>query len=857
MEDKKIFKLEDLVLKVNPIYDPNKLNLDDWENFINRLCGDREYQKDAIRTSIIYLAGGKYTSILQLANENFNNNNEIRRKFDDSCSKMNESLQLQDKLYATIDLATGTGKSYVLYGIAQIMLGLGLVDKVLLLCPSLTIESGLTQKFNELSGNSNIKESLPDNAIYKNPGIVDANVTIKNGDICIENIHSVYNTTGSSIKNSFQFCGSKTLVLNDEAHHIFNKSTGKGTETSDFKKWKELLLDKQYNFKYIIGTTGTAYIEDEYFTNVIYRYSLKDAMDDKIIKEIKYIDKGGDVRREIKFQEIYQNHRDNKDMYPRVKPLTILITKDILNAKQLLNELEGFLAKKENKSIEEISKKTLIVTSSNDHKDNIVKLKQVDDKENPIEWIVSVSMLTEGWDVKNVFQIVPWEDRAFNSKLLIAQVLGRGLRIPEEYSTPQPKVIVFNHDSWSKNIKGLVEEILENEVRINSQIIKDTDRSKFNFKVYNIDYGKIEKEINHKIKKEMDFSRIEKEGIGLISQSLETENEITYIRMGDSVLEDKKYLIENESYDIEEIIDKLYEEFEMRDWEGKTLKLGKDKYTQNELPPRHIIKNIILKSMSGVGIKGNKLIERNRNSILHSFNTLLRTKSKTVVSTTFEKEIYEIPTINMGKESLGIGNFRKESTIYYTTNYLNEVDDEQAKLIKLLDADQSLPRHSVKEINEYCFKTPLSVILTGCFPEREFVKLLCKQENAALVNSWIKSRDTGFYSIDYTWRKNNHQKSNNLFNPDFFIEVKNENGSKIIVVETKADNDICEENKAKYKYAKDHFRKLNKKMKENNIDQTYIFHFLSPNGYNDFFEYLRNDKLESFKCELERLLEEE
>jgi len=47
-----------------------------------------------------------------------------------------------------------------------------------------------------------------------------------------------------------------------------------------------------------------------------------------------------------------------------------------------------------------------------------------------VEWIVSVSMLNEGWDVKRVFQIVPHEEKAFNSKLLIAQVLGRGLRVP-------------------------------------------------------------------------------------------------------------------------------------------------------------------------------------------------------------------------------------------------------------------------------------------------------------------------------------------------------------------------------------------------------------------------------------------
>ena len=36
-------------------------------------------------------------------------------------------LQLPNKLAASIDLATGTGKSYVIYGIAQIMMGLGLV----------------------------------------------------------------------------------------------------------------------------------------------------------------------------------------------------------------------------------------------------------------------------------------------------------------------------------------------------------------------------------------------------------------------------------------------------------------------------------------------------------------------------------------------------------------------------------------------------------------------------------------------------------------------------------------------------------------------------------------------------------
>jgi type III restriction enzyme len=65
------------------------------------------------------------------------------------------------------------------------------------------------------------------------------------------------------------------------------------------------------------------------------------------------------------------------------------------------------------------------VTSHSDHKDNIEILRKVHDSSNPVEWICSVAMLTEGWDVPNVFQIVPSEEKAFNSKLLISQVIGR------------------------------------------------------------------------------------------------------------------------------------------------------------------------------------------------------------------------------------------------------------------------------------------------------------------------------------------------------------------------------------------------------------------------------------------------
>ncbi|HES0077871.1 TPA: DEAD/DEAH box helicase family protein, partial [Streptococcus pyogenes] len=320
-------------------------------------------------------------------------------------------------------LSTGTGKSYVIYGIAQILLSEKLVKRVLVLCPSLTIEKGLTEKFEDLVSNPELRNAIPEESKNILPRIINANSTIIEGDICIENIHAVYESTGSSIKDSFKNGGEDTLVLNDESHHIFNK-----TNEKDIKKWKAFLLNETYNFRYILGFTGTAYIDDEYFNDVIYRYSLRSAIDDKVVKSIDYVQKDDVSRdREYKFQKIHKNHENNKIKYSKIKPISILITKDIRSAKNLYEDFIDFLCDFEQINREKAERKVLIVTSDKKHKANLKMLDFVDEKENSFEWIISVSMLTEGWDVKNVFQIVPWEDRAFNSKLLIAQVLGRGL----------------------------------------------------------------------------------------------------------------------------------------------------------------------------------------------------------------------------------------------------------------------------------------------------------------------------------------------------------------------------------------------------------------------------------------------
>lgn len=851
MNSKIVFNQKDLILKVNKNYDKSKLNLDKWESFLDVLCGDREYQKEAIRSAIIYLSSGMYTSIEDIVKENYDNNQELSKKY----SRIEDyytNIQIKNKLFANIDLATGTGKSYVIYGIAQILLSEKFIKRVLVLCPSLTIEKGLLKKFEELSANSNLRNTIPNELIGLTPRIISADSTIREGDICVENIHAVYETTGSSIKDSFKNGGSSTLVLNDESHHIFNNTSEK-----DIKKWKEFLLNKEYGFKYILGFTGTAYIDDEYFNDVIYRYSLRSAIDDKIVKTIDYVQKD-DVSsdREYKFQKIRENHEANKRKYPNVNPISILITKDIRSSKNLYEDFIDFLTDFEKIDKGEAEKKVLIVTSDAKHKTNLSMLEYVDSKENSYEWIISVSMLTEGWDVKNVFQIIPWEDRAFNSKLLISQVLGRGLRIPFEYQNPQPSVVVFNHDSWSKNIKSLVNEVLEIETRIISTVKYNGNRNKYNFSVKNLIYDKEEKEVNTETKN-LNYTKSWEDGIKLKSQILSSIKETEYENLLTGKVRNIEYDIKLRTKTVDEVLDKIFHEFRLRDWETQILGLGDNVvYSKENLPPREKIEAILRKSMQAAGITGDVLIEENAKTIFAAFSTLFRARNKTVINTIKSTEFIDVNTADMRDETRGISSFRTDSMLFYSDQYKNEMpNDEQKAIIDAFVDDDSFPRRAYTEINHNEFKTPLNTVIATADPEYQFLKkFLFKNENAQKIQAWVKSRDMGFYSIEYSYKLHSHTKIGS-FNPDFIIKLAKSEDTYLFI-EIKDDGDGSTENRGKYKAAKEHFRLLNEKLSSKGIKEKYLFHFLSPNDYQTFFKYLREDRLDTFVSGLDNMLEE-
>jgi len=853
----KTYNTQDLVLQVRKSFDPSKLNLSEWERFLNILCGDRFYQKEAIKSSIIYLASGNYSSIEDLVQENSRNNPQLTTRYH-SIEDYKKKVQLPGKLSATVDLATGTGKSFVIYGIAQIALGVGIIDKVLVLCPSITIREELTRKFIDLASDKRLIDALPEGAHWRNPAIINANETIKPGSLCVTNIHSVYASNSSSIVASLGFGqGDTCLVLNDESHHVYNKAEGRDEETQSIKKWKEFLLNTAYSFRYILGFSGTTYIDNEYFNDVIYRYSLRQAIEDRFVKKIDYVHKDDSSNENEKFQKVYQNHVANKDTYSKIKPLTILVTRDIKEAKQLQTRLADFLLTKGEGSEEYIrTKKILVVTSHADHKHNVLKLPYVDTDETT-EWIISVAMLTEGWDVKNVFQIVPMEEKAFNSKLLISQVLGRGLRLPNAY--PNSRVVVFNHDSWSTKIQDLVNEILEIEERLRNSIITVGDRAKFNFSLYNINYDKQPLIIeNPKASNESKVFNY-KGHIDLVSETFEHETETTYISI-DGTQIPVTYKVEKEKFDVQEIINKIIYDFETRDWEGKVLKLQDHEYTKNNLPPREEIADYIRRSMERVGIKGDSVGKSNRTAIYSTFNTLLRQSNVSRIYSKMPESIIEVQTAKRDHESISALSLRQNSTVYHSDKYLDEIVIEDTLLtFKEVLEDDTLPRKAISSPkNSFTFKTPLDLVFVTHEPEKKFVDLLTKDENALKITSWIKSTAQSFYSIEYTLQQGSHSIQRS-FNPDFFIKFDKDDIEYIIVVETKSDNDDDDENKAKYKYAKQHFIDLNAQLQEHGIKQHYKFHFLSPIDFATFFEYLRDGRLINgeFYGTLEKLLNNE
>jgi type III restriction enzyme len=107
-----------------------------------------------------------------------------------------------------------------------------------------------------------------------------------------------------------------------------------------------------------------------------------------------------------------------------VKPFMLVIARDTTHAAALLGTIEGlFDGQYKGKVIQVDSSKT-----GAEEEEMIRRLLLVESYTEPTEIVIHVNMLKEGWDVTNLYTIVPL--RAANARTLIEQSIGRGLRLP-------------------------------------------------------------------------------------------------------------------------------------------------------------------------------------------------------------------------------------------------------------------------------------------------------------------------------------------------------------------------------------------------------------------------------------------
>jgi type III restriction enzyme len=822
------YSVSDLVLEVPEKVDPKRLDLDEYADFLELLTQGRQFQEEAILATLRLLAGGEFASSRDLALLNYRKNPHLESRYG-SQDRLVQTLPFPEKLACSIDLATGTGKSYVIYALARILLNEGLVDRVLTLCPSTTIEAGLLDKFRALSAERELRDALPRRQGIRNPDIIQASSTIEPGKICVENIHATYTGSKSAIADSLAGKGDRTLVLNDEAHHLFSPTD------KELRKWKGFLDDAVFSFRRIVGFSGTCYVGNEYFADVIYRYSLPTAIEDGTVKRVWYVDEDTSRTETAAFQKIMANHESNRKKYRPLKPLTILVTKDIKAATALAGRLVEFLDKASKQTKRSASGKVLVVTSAREHAANIAALPLVDTKANPTEWIVSVSMLTEGWDVKNVFQIVPHEQRAFNSKLLIAQVLGRGLRIPQGFEGIQPEVTVFNHERWASAIRHLVDEVMELDVRIASYPV--SERDKFNFELDQLVYVAAAR--TETVSPRRSSVSIPKT-VALAPQANRSKQRTRYRLLTGREERELNVEIVYSMRSVPEVAARIRNKLRAIDLEQGT--------SYSKKANRRQLEETIRRSLKRAGAIDDLVSEENEQRILAAFGPLARTKTRQRPRMTVQVDrVEQINTRVMPVRSIRVSSLRKEAGLFYDDISLLAGEESDRRQVAEIDDGHPYGGAVQRIPNPYNFKTPANVVLATHRPEREFAKALFKSENAKSIDAWAKSPDSHFYGIEFTYRKGEHQKQA-TFNPDFLISLRR--GKEILIVETKADGDVTEENRGKLKYAELHVAALNKYQKK----RRYHFHFLSPRDYGLFFQKLRDGSYTEFQADLHTAL---
>jgi type III restriction enzyme len=236
------------------------------------------------------------------------------------------------------------------------------------------------------------------------------------------------------------------MVLNDEAHHIHDPRMAWFKSIEDIHnrlKQKDAALSLQ------IDVTATPkHNNGAIFVQTVADYPLVEAISQNVVKHPVLPDAASraklNERQSAKYTEKYTDYihlgviewRKAYDEHKKLgkKAILFVMTDDTRNCDDVAEYLEGHYP--------DLKDSVLVIHTKNNGeiseaqsgkaKDVLESLRkeanEIDDADNPYKAIISVMMLKEGWDVRNVTTIVGLRAYSAKSNILPEQTLGRGLR---------------------------------------------------------------------------------------------------------------------------------------------------------------------------------------------------------------------------------------------------------------------------------------------------------------------------------------------------------------------------------------------------------------------------------------------
>ena len=161
----------------------------------------------------------------------------------------------------------------------------------------------------------------------------------------------------------------------------------------------------------------------------------------------------------------------------QIKPIVLVACKDTTHAKKIKEKIDAdafFGGRYVGKVIEIDSS-----TRGEETEENIQKLLTIEQNTNPVEIVLHVYKLKEGWDVNNLFTIIPLN--AAKSDILALQTIGRGLRLPFGEITHVEEIDTLDivaHDHYREIIDDIKDNPVFKRRNLDDEDIPETEVAK-------------------------------------------------------------------------------------------------------------------------------------------------------------------------------------------------------------------------------------------------------------------------------------------------------------------------------------------------------------------------------------------